>query len=311
MSVDVLIEPYRAGVMESLNLGPNVLCSLNPGLIYARLTGFGQSGPLSKFAGHDINFLAISGLLSLLTKSETSAPWPPINLLGDFAAGSVLCALGICMALIERNKSGMGQVIDANIVEGAIYLSSWLHLTRRSVENAPIIWPNVNRKGQNLLDGGAPFYNIYLTKDGKYVAVGAIEPKFFYQLMNVLEIPLQDYLSLDQSKELHSKMRQLFLSKTQKEWIDLTSERDVCLTPILEFDEACKYEHNKVRGSFLNNGIPRPSPVLSRTPAEPSLEENLNQNETLQILKEHQFSDQEIQELLSNNVISSTPRSNL
>lgn len=173
---DVLIEPFRRGVMEKLNLGPDVLLKDNPRLIYARLTGYGQSGPLSNRVGHDINYVAYSGLLSLLGR-EDEKPSPPINLIADFGGGGLTCAFGILLALQERNSSGLGQVVDSSMVNGAAYLGSWLYRS----QNLPV-WGK--SKGNNWLDTGAHFYEVYQTKDGKYMSVGAIEPQFYQQLID-------------------------------------------------------------------------------------------------------------------------------
>ncbi|NXF89395.1 AMACR racemase, partial [Eubucco bourcierii] len=172
---DVLIEPFRHGVMEKLGLGPEVLLQENPRLIYARLTGFGQTGKYAKSAGHDINYLALSGVLSKLGRKDEK-PYAPLNLLADFAGGGVMCAVGIVMALYERTKSGKGQVIDASMVEGVAYLSSFLWKSQNSM-----LWSRP--RGENLLDSGAPFYETYKTSDGKFMAVGAIEAQFYEQLL--------------------------------------------------------------------------------------------------------------------------------
>lgn len=174
---DVLIEPFRKGVMERLNLGPDVLLKENPKLIYARLTGYGQSGPLSTVAGHDINFVAYSGILSLLGR-EHENPKPPINIIADFGGGGLMCALGIMLALYERTQSGLGQVVDNSMVNGASYLSSWLYRSQR----LPLIWGQP--RGNNMLDSGAHFYEVYKTKDGKFMTVGAIEPQFYQDLID-------------------------------------------------------------------------------------------------------------------------------
>ncbi|XP_062898795.1 alpha-methylacyl-CoA racemase isoform X2 [Mobula hypostoma] len=172
---DILIEPFRKGVMERLGLGPEVLCEQNPRLIYARLTGFGQSGPFSKAAGHDINYIALSGLLSKFGR-KGEKPYAPLNVVADFAGGGVMCAMGIILALYERMQSGKGQVIDASMVEGAAYCCSWLWKSQHIG-----IWDQ--QRGENLLDSGAPFYETYKTSDGKYMAVGAIEPHFYEQFL--------------------------------------------------------------------------------------------------------------------------------
>ncbi|XP_061471978.1 alpha-methylacyl-CoA racemase isoform X2 [Rhineura floridana] len=175
---DVLIEPFRPGVMEKLGLGPDILLQDNPKLIYARLTGFGHTGKYARLAGHDINFLALSGVLSKLGRKDDN-PCAPINLLADFAGGGVMCAMGIIMALYERTKSGKGQIIDASMVEGTAYLSSFLWKSQNlGLWNRP--------RGENLLDSGAPFYETYKTSDGKFMAVGAIEPQFYEQFINEL-----------------------------------------------------------------------------------------------------------------------------
>jgi alpha-methylacyl-CoA racemase len=170
-NADVLIEPYRPGVMEKLGLGPQHCLSLNPRLVYARLTGFGQTGPLSHHAGHDINYLAISGVLSMLGRKDSS-PVPPINLLADFAGGSLMCVVGVLMALLERTHSNRGQVVDAAMVDGVAYLSSFLFNSHKIG-----IW--TGDRGTNLLDSGAHFYDTYQTSDGKYMSVGALEPQFY------------------------------------------------------------------------------------------------------------------------------------
>uniref|UniRef100_H2PFA9 Alpha-methylacyl-CoA racemase n=1 Tax=Pongo abelii TaxID=9601 RepID=H2PFA9_PONAB len=184
---DVLLEPFRRGVMEKLQLGPEILQRENPRLIYARLSGFGQSGSFSRLAGHDINYLALSGVLSKIGRSGEN-PYAPLNLLADFAGGGLMCALGIIMALFDRTRTGKGQVIDANMVEGAAYLSSFLWKTQKSsLWEAP--------RGQNMLDGGAPFYTTYRTADGEFMAVGAIEPQFYELLIKgcwgMLQFPSQ------------------------------------------------------------------------------------------------------------------------
>ncbi|XP_006875453.1 PREDICTED: alpha-methylacyl-CoA racemase [Chrysochloris asiatica] len=171
---DVLLEPFRCGVMEKLQLGPEVLLRDNPKLIYARLSGFGQSGRLSTAAGHDINYLALSGVLSKIGSGEQL--YAPLNLLADFGGGGLMCTLGILLALFERTRSGKGQVIDANMVEGTAYLSSFLWKTHKAG-----LWDRP--RGQNLLDGGAPFYTTYRTADGQFMAVGAIEPQFYELLI--------------------------------------------------------------------------------------------------------------------------------
>lgn len=304
-TADVLIEPFRPGIMEKLNLGPEILTKENKRLIYARLSGYGQSGPLSKAAGHDLNYLAVSGILSLLGR-KSEKPFPPINLLGDFAGGGLICALGICMALIERSNSNYGQVIDANIVEGTNYLSTFLHYSRKE-ENfvSNVIWPNIGKRGENVLDSGAPMYDVYRTKDDKFVALGAIEDKFFKSLTEKLGLNGNDYslLNMEKFEELRNKLTEIFATKTQSEWIKLFDKEDeTCFTPVVEFAESHKYEHNK--RSFLDNQTPIPAPRLSRTPANPSLIEPDHDQNTKEILMDLGYKEEEIYDLKDQNVIS-------
>ncbi|XP_032942090.1 alpha-methylacyl-CoA racemase [Catharus ustulatus] len=300
---DVLIEPFRHGVMERLGLGPEVLLQENPRLIYARLTGFGQTGKYAQSAGHDINYLALSGVLSKLGRKNEN-PYAPVNLLADFAGGGVMCALGIVTALFERSRSGRGQVIDASMVEGVAYLSSFLWKSQKvGLWNQP--------RGENLLDSGAPFYEVYRTSDGKFMAVGAIEPKFYNQLikglgLNMDELPGQ--MSLGHWPEMKKKFASIFAQKTQAEWCSIFDSTDACVTPVLSFDDAASHQHNKERGSFITNDLgeisPRPAPVLSRTPAVPSCKrEPFIGEHTEEILLEYGFTKQEIAKLCSDKAI--------
>ncbi|NXK61089.1 AMACR racemase, partial [Sylvietta virens] len=300
---DVLIEPFRHGVMERLGLGPELLLQENPRLIYARLTGFGQTGKYAKSAGHDINYLALSGVLSKLGR-KNEKPYAPLNLLADFAGGGVMCALGIVIALFERARSGRGQVIDASMVEGVAYLSSFLWKSEKLG-----LWGQP--RGENLLDGGAPFYEIYRTSDGKFMAVGAIEPIFYKQLikglgLNLDELPAQ--MSLSDWPEMKKKFASIFAQKTQAEWCSIFDSTDACVTPVLSFNDAASYQHNKQRSSFIKNDqgeiSPRPAPVLSRTPAVPSCKrEPFIGEHTEEILLEYGFTRQEIAKLYSDKAI--------
>ncbi|XP_061119285.1 alpha-methylacyl-CoA racemase isoform X1 [Conger conger] len=300
---DVLIEPFRKGVMEKLGLGPDVLLQENPRLVYARLTGFGQSGPYASSAGHDINYLAISGVLSML--GGRGAPQPPINLLADFAGGGLMCALGISLALLERHASGRGQVIDTSMVEGAAYVSSFLWKSR-----AVGLW---NRpRGENLLDGGAPFYGTYRTSDGKYMAVGAIEPQFYDLLVQGLGLDaatLPPQMSFSDWPAVRAEFARAFGGRTQEEWCGVFDGTDACVTPVLPLDQAHTHPHNRLRGSFLQEGgevSPRPAPVLSRTPAAPPPARGPAVGEhTLLILQELGYSPAQVQELLHCGAVES------
>lgn len=305
-SADVLIEPFRPGVMEKLDLGPKVLMENNQKLIYARLTGYGQSGHLAQRAGHDINYLAISGILSKLGTNKT--PLPPINILGDFAGGGLICALGICLALIERFKSGKGQVIDSNITEGSAYVSSWIWESlspKYSFRN--VVWFKPNQRESNTLDGGSPFYRCYQTKDNKFMAVGALEPQFYDQLVKVLELDTNQYDRNDIQNwdQLTAKFAEIFATKSQEEWISIFDKVDACVTPVLDFDSVHNYEHNRNRNSFFSDGVPKPSPILSRTPA---VHNNNNDSfgddlHTKQVLLKIGYSENEIQEFANEGVV--------
>uniref|UniRef100_A0A2M4BRA5 Putative l-carnitine dehydratase/alpha-methylacyl-coa racemase n=1 Tax=Anopheles marajoara TaxID=58244 RepID=A0A2M4BRA5_9DIPT len=262
---DVMIEPFRPGVMEKLGLGPSILLQDNPGLIYARLTGFGQSGSHAARAGHDINYVALSGVLSLLGK-RGNKPSFPINLLADFAGGGMMCAFGILAALLERYRSGRGQIVDNAMVEGAAYIGSWLFRSR----NLPI-WGKP--RGENMIDGGAHFYDTYETRDGRFLSVGAIENRFYRQLLEGLG--LDPELSQFEDEEERKKLfQELFRSKTRDEWMAIFETKDACVFPVLELDEVQSYTHNRERQVFLDRNqtedsavVPTPAPKLSRTPA--------------------------------------------
>ncbi|XP_059213692.1 alpha-methylacyl-CoA racemase [Centropristis striata] len=304
---DVVIEPYRKGVMEKLGLCPQTLLKENPRLIYARLTGYGQSGSYATAAGHDINYLAMSGLLSRLGRSGEK-PCPPLNLMADFAGGSLTCALGIVLALLERAKSGKGQIIDASMVEGAAYVGSWIWKTRNM-----FVWDRP--RGQNMLDGGAHFYNIYETADGKYMSVGTVESQFYTELLKGLELndaELPPQMSFTDWPELRRVFAERFASKTQAEWTQIFDGTDACVTPVLSFDQVSLHPHNQERGSFVKDSSgeesPRPAPVLSRTPAAPCLASDPAVGEhTVEVLTEFGFTSTDIEKLLAAGVIESNP----
>ncbi|XP_048399889.2 alpha-methylacyl-CoA racemase isoform X2 [Stegostoma tigrinum] len=300
---DVLIEPFRKGVMEKLGLGPEDLLSQNPKLIYARLTGFGQSGLYSQNAGHDINYIAVSGLLSKFGR-KGEKPYAPLNVVADFAGGGVMCAMGIILALYERIRSGKGQIIDASMIEGAAYCGSWLWKSQHLG-----IWDQ--QRGENLLDTGAPFYETYRTSDGKYMAVGALEPHFYEQLIEGLgldssKLPPQN--SQSDWPELKRIFTEAFAAKSQEQWIKVFDGTDACVTPILSFKEAFDHPHNQERGSFIIDAdghvSPRPAPVLSRTPAVVSLERDPQVGEHTQlVLTECGFTKEQINKLESAGAI--------
>lgn len=301
--VDVILEPFRHGVMEKFQLGPEILQKENPKLIYARLSGFGQSGRFSRVAGHDINYLALSGVLSKIGRSGEN-PYAPLNLLADFGGGGLICALGILMALFERTRSGKGQIIDASMVEGTAYLSSFLWKTQSKG-----LWERP--RGENMVDGGAPFYTTYRTADGGFMAVGAMEPQFYELLIKGLGLKsdeLPNQMSMTDWPEMRRKFADVFAKKTKAEWCQIFDGTDACVTPVLTFEEVTQHGHNKERGSFIIDGeqdvSPRPAPLLSNTPAVPSSKRDPFVGEhTEEILKEFGFSQEEINQLNSDKII--------
>ncbi|XP_042808332.1 alpha-methylacyl-CoA racemase [Panthera leo] len=309
---DVVLEPFRDGVMEKLQLGPEILQRENPKLIYARLSGFGQSGRFCGVAGHDINYLALSGVLSKIGRSGEN-PYAPLNLLADFGGGGLICTLGILLALFQRTRSGKGQVIDASMVEGTAYLSSFLWKSQQVG-----LWERP--RGQNMLDGGAPFYTTYRTADGGFMAVGAIEPQFYKLLIKGLGLKsdeLPNQMSVTDWPEMKRRFAEVFAKKTKEEWCQIFDGTDACVTPVLTFEEVTQHDHNKERGSFITdeeqNVSPRPAPLLSDTPALPSSKRDPFVGEhTEEILQEFGFSQVEINQLASDKIIEiNKPQANL
>jgi alpha-methylacyl-CoA racemase len=298
---DILIESYRPGVMEKLGLGPDITLKRNPKLIYARLTGWGQTGSYATMAGHDINYIAISGLLSLFRRAGEK-PLPPLNLLGDFAGGSMLCVMGILLSLIERNNSGKGQVVDSAIIDGVTYIAAFLHgLFANHLMTLDV--------GTNRLDGGAPFYQTYKTLDEKFIAVGSLEPQFYSLLLKYLGIdPASMPEQNDQSKWLavKDKFTETFITRTRDEWADIFNGTDACVTPILAFDEVMDNCHNQERKTLVNiDGIlqPAPAPRLSRTPGKVGNLVQKPEGNTRELLQELGLSEKEILDLRNIGVV--------
>lgn len=252
--------------MEKLKLGPERLLKENPRLIYARLTGFGQEGRLAARAGHDINYAAISGVLSMLGR-KNEKPTAPVNILADFAGGGLTCALGICLALLHRHNSGKGQIVDAAMVDGAAYVASWLF----SARTVPHLWGK--ERGYNTLDGGAFYYDTYETKDGRYMSVGALEPQFFELFKNHLGHPeLTQNITTDAEQEAAKEIvRKAFLQKTQAEWSAIFENIDACVYPVLDWRQAMQHDQNSHRGLYKTvneQQLPNPAPRLSETPGK-------------------------------------------
>ncbi len=258
---NALIEGFRPGVMERLGLAPDAALARNPRLVYGRMTGWGQDGPLAPRAGHDINYIALAGVLHAFGR-KGEAPVPPLNLVGDFGGGGMLLGFGVVCALLEARGSGRGQVIDAAMVEGASLLaamfSGFLKVNQWS-----------ETRGDNILDTGAPWYNVYQTKDGKYVSIGAIEGRFYAELLGKLNLPdlgQQDRSRWPEMKQIFSKT---FKSKTRDEWCAVFDGSDACFAPVLSFSEARRDPHNVARNAFIDLSDikqPAPAPRFSRTP---------------------------------------------
>jgi alpha-methylacyl-CoA racemase len=263
---DALIEGFRPGVTERLGLGPEVALAKNPRLVYGRMTGWGQDGPLAARAGHDINYIALAGVLHAFGR-KGEAPVPPLNLVGDFGGGGMLLGFGIACALLEAQRSGKGQVVDAAMVEGASQLAAMF-----SGMLAAGRWSEA--RGENTLDTGAPWYNTYETKDGKYVSIGSIEARFYEELLEKLNLknePLPPQHDRAGWPALHKRFAAAFKSKTRDEWSAVFEGSDACFAPVLTFSEARRHPHNVARASFVEVGgvtQPAPAPRFSRTPAE-------------------------------------------
>jgi alpha-methylacyl-CoA racemase len=274
---DALIEGFRPGVMERLGLGPELCLERNPKLVFGRMTGWGQSGKLATSAGHDINYLSITGVLNAIGRKD-SPPIVPLNLVGDFGGGGMLLAFGIVCAILEARQSGHGQVVDAAMTEGAALLASGIFGFK-----AAGIWSN--QRGDNLLDGAAHFYNTYVCADGKCVAVGAIEPQFYKQLLQKLEIDdpcFSDQMDKSAWPELRRRLADIFITKPRDEWAAIFEGTDSCCTPVLDWDEAIAHEDNINRCAFIDvAGVTQPSPAprFSRTvPSIPIPPANANEH---------------------------------
>ena len=267
-SADILIEGFRPGVMEKNNLGPDQLLNINSKLIFGRMTGWGQSGPLANAAGHDINYIALSGVLGAIGKKDSPPP-PPLNLIGDFGGGGMLLALGVCAALNTVNKEGKGQVIDAAMTEGSALLMSMMYGMLNSG-----IWSD--KRDSNLLDGAAHFYGCYECKDGKFVSIGSIEPQFYSLLrekMNIDDAIFDNQMDKNSWPILRENLEIRFKEKTRDEWCEIMEGTDICFAPVLSMNEAINHEHNVERNSFfdMDNVIqPSPAPKFSYSKSEVS-----------------------------------------
>ena len=298
---DVILEGFRPGVMERLGLGPEVCLERNPKLIYGRMTGWGQSGPLSHAAGHDINYISIAGALGSMGYADRP-PAPPLNLIGDFGGGAMYLLAGILAAIVERNSSGKGQVVDAAMTDGtASLLSPFYGLMAMGM------WST--ERYSNRLDGGAFYYGSYECSDGKYISLGSLEPQFYALLLE--KCGITDETFKEQSDQeawpiKREKMEALFKTKTQQEWCGILEGTDVCFAPVLNLKEAPDHPHNKTRQTFVKvQGVtqPAPAPRFSRTQGKIQSPAVLTGENTEEVLSDWGFSDSEISSLKMNNMI--------
>jgi alpha-methylacyl-CoA racemase len=300
---DALLEAFRPGVTERLGIGPDVALARNPKLVYGRLTGWGQEGPLSHSAGHSLNYESITGAIGSIGRAG-EAPVPLLQVLGDFGGGGLHLAFGVVCALFEAQRSGKGQVIDAAMVDGVMSLYSVFYsMVRSGVHAGPV--------GTNLFDGGAPFYNVYETADGKYVSVAPIEPHFYAQLLEKIGVDQSDLPpQYDESRwpEVRERLADVFRTRTRDEWTELLEGTDVCFAPVLSFTEAAEHPHNRARGAFVEveGGAPqlRPAPRLSRTPGEVRPTYAYPGVDTRAVLGELGFSDDEIAGLADRGTVA-------
>jgi alpha-methylacyl-CoA racemase len=298
---DAVLEGFRPGVMERLGLGPDICLERNPRLVYGRMTGWGQTGPLATAAGHDLNYIAITGVLNAMGYADRP-PTPPLHLVGDIGGGGMMLAFGIVCALLETSRTGKGQVVDAAICDGVSALATAYHGMRASGK-----W--VDKRQSNMLDGGAHFYGCYACADGRFISIGSIEPQFYSLLLKCCGIDDPDFgMQWDRAQwpALRDKLANLFLTKTRAEWCDVLEGSDVCFAPVLDFEEAISYPHNAARNSFVEtDGIVHPAPVprFSRTPGAAGAIPKTGQH-TQELLVGLGMSKAEIKTLRANGTIA-------
>ena len=262
-SADIIMEGFRPGVAERLGIGPDECLARNPKIVYGRMTGWGQEGPYASAAGHDINYIALSGALDPIGR-RGEAPVPPLNLVGDFGGGGMFLAFGLVCGVLESRASGQGQVVDTAMVDGSAVLMAMMHAFR-----AMGIWED--ERGANMLDTGAHFYDVYETSDGKYVSIGSIEPQFYAQLLELTGLDAADLgpqMDRSQWPAMKEKVAAVFRTKTRDEWCEIMEHTDVCFAPVLSMTEAPEHPHMAERGTFVErHGVlqPAPAPRFSRT----------------------------------------------
>lgn len=299
---DVLVEGFRPGVAERMGLGPEQVHARNPRLVYGRITGWGQDGPLAPDAGHDINYIGLTGALEAIGRAG-ERPVPPVNFLGDFGGGGLLLAMGVLAALYERTSSGRGQVVDAAMTDGSALLTTHLHGLRASG-----VW--FGDRGNNILDGGAPYYDTYATADGRYVAVGAIEERFWAALLDVLELDASELGNRHDPREwpqLRERLAGAIAGRTRDDWARRAEGTDACLTPVLTSAEAAEHPHNEARETFVDvSGTtqPAPAPKFDRTPAGRPQAPHEKTTDTAEVLAELGVDAEKLAELVSDGVVA-------
>ncbi|MDI1302953.1 MAG: CaiB/BaiF CoA-transferase family protein [bacterium] len=299
---DALFEGFRPGVTERLGLGPEVALARNPKLVYGRMTGWGQEGPMARQAGHDINYIALTGALHAMGRTA-DVPSPPLNLVGDFGGGGMMMAYGIVCALLEAQKSGKGQVVDAAMVDGAASLMAMFY----GLKNVGMF---NGERGTHMLDTGAHFYDVYETADGKFLSVGAIEPQFYAILKEKAQLPEADFgvqMNTAQWPEQKLKIAAIIKQKTRAQWTEIFDGTDACVAPVLDLEEAPQHPHMKARKTFIDVGgstQPAPVPRFSRTPAAaPSPMVPMGQDSEA-VLRDFGFSAADIEKLFAAGAVA-------
>ncbi len=301
-SSDALFEGFRPGVAERLGVGPADCMARNEKLVYGRMTGWGQEGPMAQAAGHDINYISLVGALHAIGEAG-GKPVPPLNLVGDFGGGGMFLAFGLVCALLEAQKSGRGQVVDAAMVDGAATLMAMFFTMRASGAFK-------TDRGTNLLDGGAHFYGTYETSDGRYISLGSIEPQFYALLVEKAGLdPERFSAQMDQSRwvEFKSELTAIFKTRTRDEWCDIMEGTDVCFAPVLELDEVHRHPHAQARNAFVDlEGVlqPAPAPRFSRSEVAVSHGSRLPGEDTVEVLGNAGFAQAEIDELLNSGAVA-------
>ena len=299
---DAIFEGFRPGVMERLGLGPEECMELNESLVYGRMTGWGQDGPLGNAAGHDINYISLSGALAAIGRPG-SPPVPPLNLIGDFGGGGMLLALGLVSALLESKQSGKGQVVDAAMTDGSALLMTMIYTMQSSG-----FWKD--SMGSNMLDGGAHFYDTYECSDGKFISLGSIEPQFYKLLCDLAGFDnnlSSDQMSRDGWPEKKKAVKEIILTKTREEWCQIMEGTDVCFAPVLNMEEAPNHPHNKARQTFIElEGAtqPAPAPRFSRTNPEVQSSPSLVGEHTDEILQSLNLGADEIEKLKTSGSVA-------